>query len=80
MTVFAAMAALALAAGVGYYLGRRAGSPSPRWKKRTSRTQLGRMALGLLMLLTVRRLQRRLRADLRVPAPVALLRVARIRT
>jgi hypothetical protein len=93
MTVFAAIAALAVATCVGYYFGRQVGSAPSTWKKRTSRTQLGRMAMSLLVLLTVRRIRRRLRAEpmfagavqlcgLKVIAPAELLRagVARARS
>ncbi|OBH81540.1 hypothetical protein A5681_02565, partial [Mycobacterium scrofulaceum] len=55
MTMLAAVAALAMAMGVGYYFGRRAGSTSPSWKRRTSRVALGRLAISLLVLLTARR-------------------------
>lgn len=58
MTVFAAIAALAMAACVGYYFGRRAGSAPSSWKKRTSRIALGRLAINLLVLLTARRVRR----------------------
>ncbi|OBI07672.1 hypothetical protein, partial [Mycobacterium scrofulaceum] len=55
MTMLAAVAALAMAMGVGYYFGRRAGSTSQSWKRRTSRVALGRLAISLLVLLTARR-------------------------
>ncbi|WP_082945549.1 hypothetical protein [Mycobacterium sp. E2733] len=55
MTVLAAVAALAMAACFGYYLGRRAGSTPSTWKRRTSRVALGRLAISLLVLLTARR-------------------------
>jgi hypothetical protein len=88
MMVFAAFAALAMAACVGYYFGRRARSPST-WKKRTSRIALGRMAANLLVLVAARRIRHRFRAQpmvelfgLRVIAPLALLRssVTRMRS
>jgi hypothetical protein len=90
---FAAIAALTMATCGGYYLGRRAGSTPTTWKRRTSRTALGRRAISLLLLVTARRVRRRIRrkpmfADavhlrgLRLIAPVELLRgsVARMRT
>jgi hypothetical protein len=55
MTVLAGIAALAMAACVGYCLvGARASRPSI-WKKRTSRIALRRLAINLLVLLTARR-------------------------
>lgn len=63
MTVLAGIAALALATCVGYYVGRRAGSTPPTWKKRTSRIALGRLAINLLVLLTARRVQRSFRSE-----------------
>jgi hypothetical protein len=89
----AAIAALTTAACGGYYLGRRAVSTPSTWRKRTSRMALGRRAISLLMLVTVRRIRRRFRAKpmfgtavhpwaLRLIAAVELLRgsVARMRT
>ncbi|OBH27416.1 hypothetical protein A5692_24665 [Mycobacterium sp. E342] len=55
MTVLAGIAALAMATCLGYYLGRRAGSAPPTWKRRTSRVAIGRTAISLLVLLTARR-------------------------
>jgi hypothetical protein len=93
MTVFAGLAALAMATCVGYYLGRRARSTPSTWKKRTSRITMGRLAISLLVLLTARRFRRSFRTEqmfsdalhfweLRLIAPVQLLRgsLARIRT
>jgi len=89
MTVFAGIAALAMATCVGYYFGRRAGSAPSTWKKRTSRITLGRLAISLLVLLTARRIRRSLRPaqifavwGLRLIAPLELVRgsVARTRT
>jgi hypothetical protein len=93
MTVFAGIAALAMATCVGYYFGRRAGSAPSTWKKRTSRITLGRLAISLLVLLTARRIRRSFRPEhifadavhiwgLRLIAPLELLRgsVARMRT
>lgn len=59
MTVIAAIAALATATCIGYYLGRRAASTPPSWKKRTSRLALGRQAFTLLAMITARRIQQR---------------------
>ncbi len=67
MTVLAAIAALAIAACGGYYFGRRAGSPPSTWKRRTSRIALGKLAISLLALTTVRRIRRSFRAE-RVPS------------
>ncbi len=93
MTVFAGIAALAMATCVGYYFGRRAGSTPSTWRKRTSRITLGRLAISLLVLLTARRIRRNFRPEqmfadavqiwgLRLIAPVELLRgsLARTRT
>jgi hypothetical protein len=93
MTVFAGIAALAMATCVGYYLGRRAGSTPSTWKKRTSRLTLGKLAISLLMLLTARRIRQSFRPErvlpdavylgqLRLIAPVELLlgSVARMRS
>lgn len=63
MTVIAAIAALATAACIGYYLGRRAASTPPSWKKRTSRIALSRQAINLLAMITARRIQQRFRAE-----------------
>jgi hypothetical protein len=89
MTVFAAIATVAMAACVGYYFGRRADSAPSNWKKRTSRIALGRRAANLLVLVAARRIRRRFRAEsvvelfgLRILAPLDLLRssVTRIRS
>lgn len=63
MTVIAVIAALATAACIGYYFGRRAASTPPSWKKRTSRIALGRQAVHLLAMMTARRIQQRFRAE-----------------
>jgi membrane protein DedA with SNARE-associated domain len=78
MTVLAAIAALALATCVGYYLGRRAGATPPSWKKRTSRIALGRLAFTLLVLVTARRVRRRLPAPYLL-APLGMLRAGAAR-
>jgi len=62
MMVLAALAALALAMSAGYYCGRRASSPPPTWRKRTSRVALGKRTVNLLVLVAARRFRRRLRA------------------
>jgi hypothetical protein len=86
---FAGIAALTMATCGGYYLGRRAGSTPSTWRKRTSRTALGRQAMSLLILVTARRIRRRFRpkptvrlCGLRRIAPVEVLRgsVARMLT
>jgi hypothetical protein len=78
-----------MAACVGYYFGRRAGSPPSTWKKRTSRIALGRRAANLLVLVAARRIRQRLRPEsmvelfgLRILAPLDLLRgsVTRMRS
>jgi membrane protein DedA with SNARE-associated domain len=88
MTVIAVICALATATWIGYYLGRRAGSTPSSWKKRTSRIALGRLAIGLLVLVTARRVRQRFQAGrmlpiavLRAVGPVEFLRagVARMR-
>ncbi|OBE96323.1 hypothetical protein [Mycobacterium sp. 852002-10029_SCH5224772] len=87
MTVIAAICALTAATSIGYYFGRRAGSTRPGWKKRTSRIALGRQALNLLAMITVRRIQQSLRferslSDRRGPrliAPLGLLRGSVVR-
>ena len=93
MTVLVAICALAAATCVGYYVGRRATSTPPTWRKRTSRIALGRLAAGLLVLMVMRRIRRRLAFQrvfsdaigIRRPrdaAPLGLLRggVARLRS
>lgn len=91
MTVFAVIAALATAACIGYYLGRRAASAPPSWKKRTSRVALSRQAINLLAMITARRIQQRFRAErlvsdvaarygLRVVAPLQFRRARMVRS
>jgi membrane protein DedA with SNARE-associated domain len=84
MTVLGGIAAVAMAMCIGYYFGRRVGSKRTRWKKRTSRLALGRLAAILLVLLTARRIRRHVAhlLELRPIAPVELLRgsVARMRS
>lgn len=81
MVVLAAICALATATWIGYCAGRRARSRPWTWKKRTSRITLGRLAVGLLVLMTARRI-RHSTWGLRAVEPLALLRggVARLRS
>ena len=58
MTALAVISALVMAVCTGYYFGRSAGSTPASWKRRTSRVALGRLAISLLMLVTVRRIRR----------------------
>lgn len=93
MAVFAMICALATATWAGYYVGRRASSPRPSWRKRTSRIALGRLVISLLVLMTARRVRQRFVAErllrdavsmsgLKTVAPLDVLRqgVARMRT
>ena len=85
MTPIAVICLVVTALWVGYHFGRRAGSTPPTWKKRTSRTALGRAALSLVLLMTARRVQRNFVAKralynsvggwpLKFAAPLQLLR------
>jgi hypothetical protein len=47
-----------MAAGMGYYMGRRQTVAPPTWKRRTSRIALGRLTVDLLVALTARRVRR----------------------
>ena len=58
MTVLAGVAALLMAAGMGYYMGRRQAVAPPTWKQRTSRIALGKLTIDLLLALTARRVRR----------------------
>lgn len=69
MTALALVAALGTALCLGYWLGRRSGSPLTTWKRRTSRIALGRLAVNLLVLVAARRL-----LALRVVDPLGPLR------
>lgn len=78
MTVIAAICALMAATCIGYYFGRRADTPRPGWKKRTSRIALSKLALNLLAMITARRLQRSLQLQRmfhgsKTPRPIAPL-------
>jgi hypothetical protein len=57
VTVLAAIAALTMAACAGYYFGRRERPTRRSWKKRTSRVEVGRLAVSLLVALTARRIR-----------------------
>ncbi|GBE66231.1 hypothetical protein MFM001_26930 [Mycobacterium sp. MFM001] len=59
MTALVAISALVSALCIGYYVGRRAGSKPPSWKKRTSRAALGRLTINLLVLMATRRIRQR---------------------
>ena len=91
MTALAVISALVTALCIGYHFGRRAGSTPSTWRKRTSRVALGRLAISLLVLMTVRRIRQSFLArrefpdavgiwGLRLIAPLGLLRcsVARL--
>lgn len=93
MTVLVAICALAAATYFGYYVGRRATSTPSTWKKRTGRIALGRLAVGLLVLVAVRQVRRRFAVarvlsdgmairGMRIAVPLELWRggVARLRS
>jgi hypothetical protein len=85
MTALALIAALGTALCVGYHLGRRAGSRSSTWERRTSRVALARLAINLLVLMTARRVQQSFAGGLggsRLIEPLGLVRdsVARLRS
>ena len=68
MTALAIISALVTALCIGYPFGRRAGSTPSTWKKRTSRVALGRLAINLLVVMTVHRVRQSLLAGpARVP-------------
>ncbi|MGV0040551.1 hypothetical protein [Mycobacterium colombiense] len=71
VTVIAVFAALATAACIGYYFGRRAAATPPSWKKRTSRIALSRQAVHLLAMITARRIQRRFSTERITPGMAA---------
>jgi hypothetical protein len=60
MTALAVISALVTALCVGYHFGRRAGSPPLTWRGRTSRARLGKLAMGLAVLVIARRIQHNL--------------------
>ena len=47
-----------MAAGMGYYFGRRQVVAPPTWQQRTSRIALSRLTMDLLVALTARRVRR----------------------
>ena len=57
MTALAVISALVTALCIGYHFGRRAGSTPSTWRKRTSRVALSKLAISLLVLMTVRRIR-----------------------
>jgi hypothetical protein len=81
MAVLVLICALATTAGLGYYVGRRAGSAPSTWRQRTSRVALGRLAMSFVVLVAARRIRRTVRpfrplraAELKSVEPVELLR------
>ena len=72
MTALAVISALMTALCIGYHFGRRAGATPPSWKHRTSRTALGKRAIGLVVLMTARRIQRNFPAPRALPAAVGV--------
>lgn len=70
MTQLGVGLALVTALCAGYGFGRRGGSAS--WQTRTSRTALGVVAANLVVLVIVRRLQRKLFAQRALPAALAI--------
>ena len=63
MTALAVISALATALCIGYHFGRRAGSTPSTWRKRTGRVALSKLAVSLLVLMTVRRIRQRFLAE-----------------
>ena len=63
MTPIAVICVVLTALCIGYLFGRRAGSTPSPWKKRVSRTALGRAATSLIVLLIARRMQRNILAS-----------------
>ena len=72
MTALAVISALVTALCIGYHFGRRAGRTPPTWKRRTSRVALGKRAISLVLLLTARRIQRNIPAQLGLPATIGV--------
>ena len=58
MTALAVIFMLVTALGLGYHFGRRAGSTTSTWKKRTRQTTLARHAISLIALMMLGRIQR----------------------
>lgn len=86
MAALVVIFALGSALGIGYYFGRRAGSAPLSWRKRTSRAALGRLAIGLFVLMAARRMRKSFRAgralldmdDILRPRLVELLESVRV--
>jgi hypothetical protein len=70
MTALAVILALVASLGIGYQFGRGSAAAvcRPTWKQRTSRVALGKRAIGLMLLVSARRVQRRLPAPRAIPA------------
>jgi hypothetical protein len=62
MTALVVISVVVTALCVGYHFGRRTGS-TRTWKKRASRTTLGRLAMSLIVLMVARRVQRSFLAE-----------------
>ncbi|CQD13725.1 hypothetical protein BN1232_02767 [Mycobacterium lentiflavum] len=58
MAVLVLVCALATTTCVGYYVGRRASSSPPTWRRRTSRVAIGRLAMSFVMVMAARRIRR----------------------
>jgi hypothetical protein len=67
MTALAVISALVTALCIGYRFGRRTGSTPSTWRKRTSRVALSKLAVTLLVLMTVRRIRQSLLAERVLP-------------
>jgi hypothetical protein len=78
MTALAVISALVTALCIGYYCGRRAGSTRSTWKRRTSRTALGRLAISLVGLMIARRIQQNLLAQRSLPGAVGIWKLKSI--
>ncbi|MCV7076497.1 hypothetical protein [Mycobacterium szulgai] len=61
MAALAVMAAMVTALCVGYYAGRRAGSPASTRKRRSRRVALGRFAVSVIVVMVSRRIRRQLK-------------------
>jgi len=75
MTALAVVCALVAGLCVGYHLGRRAGSTPSSWKKRTSRLELGKLAISLLVLMTARRIRQSFKAEHVFPGALNISRL-----
>jgi hypothetical protein len=67
MTALAVISALVTALCIGYHFGRRARSTPSTWRKRTSRVALSKLAVSLLVLMTMRRIRQGFLADRVLP-------------